>query len=89
MTYRIFDMGRTYLFIYFLAALGLRCCVRAFSNCGEWGLLFVTVRGLLITVACCGAQALGVWASVVVARSLSSCDLRALEHRLSSCGARA
>ena len=41
-----------YLFIYlFLAALGLRCCTRAFSICGEWGLLFVVVRGLLIVVA--------------------------------------
>ena len=29
------------------------------------------------------------WASVVVARGLSSCGLRALERRLSSCGARA
>ena len=36
-------------FIYlFLAALGLRCCARAFSSCGEWGLPFVAVRGLLI-----------------------------------------
>ena len=41
-----------HLFIYlFLAALGLRCCVRAFSSCGERGLLFVVVRGLLIVVA--------------------------------------
>ena len=40
------------LFIYlFLAALGLRCCARAFSSCGEWGLLFVVVRGLLTAVA--------------------------------------
>ena len=39
-------------FIYlFLAALGLRCCAWAFSSCGEWGLLFVRVRGLLIAVA--------------------------------------
>ena len=39
-------------FIYlFLAALGLHCCVRAFSSCGERGLLFVVVRGLLIAVA--------------------------------------
>ena len=38
------------LFIY-LAALGLRCCTRAFSSCGERGLLFVTVHGLLIAVA--------------------------------------
>ena len=34
-----------------MAALGLRCCGRAFSNCVEWGLLFVAVRGLLIAVA--------------------------------------
>ena len=40
------------LFIYlFLAALGLHCCARAFSSCGERGLLFVAVRGLLIAVA--------------------------------------
>ena len=40
------------LFIYlFLAALGLRCCVWAFSSCGEQGLLFVVVHGLLIAVA--------------------------------------
>ena len=39
-------------FIYlFLAALGLRCCVRAFSSCGERGLLFVAVHWLLIAVA--------------------------------------
>ena len=40
------------LFIYLcLAALGLHCCARAFSSCGEQGLLFVAVRGLLIAVA--------------------------------------
>ena len=45
------------LFVYkfilflFLAALGLCCCVQAFSSCGERGLLFVVVRGLLIAVA--------------------------------------
>ena len=41
-----------YKFIYlFLAVLGLRCCVRAFSICSEWELLCVAVRGLLIAVA--------------------------------------
>ena len=41
-----------YLFVYlFLAELGHRCCARAFSSCGERGLLFVAVRGLLIAVA--------------------------------------
>ena len=40
------------LFIYlFLAALGLRCCARAFSSCGERGLLFVAVHRLLIAAA--------------------------------------
>ena len=39
-------------FIYlFLAALGLRCCTRAFSSCNEQGLLFVVVHGLLTAVA--------------------------------------
>ena len=36
---------------FFLAALGLRCCAQAFSSCGERGLLFVAVRGLLTAVA--------------------------------------
>ena len=35
----------------FLAALGLCCCVWAFSRCGEQGLLFLAVRELLIAVA--------------------------------------
>ena len=40
------------LFIYlFFAALGLRCCARAFCSCGERGLLFVAVRRLQIAVA--------------------------------------
>ena len=39
------------LFIYFLAALGLCCYARAFSSCGERGLLFAAVHGLLIAVA--------------------------------------
>ena len=36
---------------FFLAASGLRCCARAFSNCRKQGLLFVAVHGLLIVVA--------------------------------------
>ena len=46
----------SFLFIYlfvclFLAALGLRCSVQAFSSCGERELLFTAVCGLLIAVA--------------------------------------
>ena len=72
-----------YLFI-LLAVLGLRCCTWAFLQlqragatlcCGEW--------------VSCGAQALGVPASVAVAHGLSSCGSQALERRLSSCGAQA
>ena len=78
------------LFHLFLAALGLRCCAWAFSSCGERGLFFAAVRGLLIAVASrCGAWAPGVRASVVVTHGLSSCGSRALERRLSSCGPRA
>ena len=35
-----------YLFL-FLAASGLHCCARAFSSCGEQGLLFVAVASLV------------------------------------------
>ena len=42
---------KIYLFYLFLAALGLCCCARAFSSCGEQGLLFIVVRGLLIASA--------------------------------------
>ena len=46
------------------------------------------MRRLLIGgFSCCGAQALGTWASVVAACGLSSCGSQALEPRLSSCGA--
>ena len=37
--------------IFFLAALGLCCCERAFSSCVEQGLLFLAVCGPLIAVA--------------------------------------
>ena len=61
-----------------MAALGLCCCMWAFSSCGERGLRFVEVRGLLIVVASrCRARALDVRASVVMACGLSSCGARA------------
>ena len=34
-----------------MAALHLRCCVQAFSSCGEQGLLFIAVHEPLIAVA--------------------------------------
>ena len=71
-------LGCTYLLTYlltylFMAVLGLHCGARA-SHCGGF--------------SCCGARALGAWA-LVVAHGLSSYGSRALEHRLSSCDARA
>ena len=67
-------------FIYlFLATLGLCCCARAFSSCGEWRLLFVVVHGLLIAVASLVEPRLQM-------RGLGSCGSWALEHRLNSCG---
>ena len=50
------------LFIYFIfAALGLRCCMRGFSSCGQHGLLFIAVRRLLIEVASLVVEH-GLWA---------------------------
>ena len=63
-------------FFFFLAALGLHCCVRAFPSHSEWGLLCVVVCRLLIAVASLprrtGPRACG----------LSSCSSQALECRL-------
>ena len=47
----LFFVFNIYLFIFILAAVGLRCCAQAFSSCGERGLLFFAVHGLLIAVA--------------------------------------
>ena len=61
--------------LFILAVLGLRCRTWAFSSCVERGLLCCGARAFHCGgFSCCGARALGT---------------RALEHRLSSCGARA
>ena len=55
-----------------MAALGLRCCTRAFSSCSEQGLLFFAVHGLLIVwlllLQSTGSRRAG---SVVAAHGLS------------------
>ena len=56
LTYSFFFSFLINLFILFLAALGLHCCVQAFSSCCERGLLFVVVCGLLIAVASLTAE---------------------------------
>ena len=40
-----------FCFVLFLAVLGLRCCVQAFSSGRERGLLFLAVRRFFIAVA--------------------------------------
>ena len=61
-----------YLFIYlFLAVLGLRFCARAFSSCGEWGPLFIAVRGPLTIAASLVAE------HRLQTHKLSSCSSRA------------
>ena len=47
----LFCLNKFIYFIYlFLAALGLRCCMPAFSSCSKGELLFIVVRGLLIAM---------------------------------------
>ena len=70
-----------------MAVLGLHCCMQAFSSCGKWGVTLPCGEWAAHCggFSCCGAQALGTWASVVVAHRLSSCGSWAIEHRFSSC----
>ena len=68
-----------------MAALGLCCCVRAFSSCVEGVSFLVAVHGLLIVVASLVAEhrLWGVPASVIAAHRLAQWLWRA---GLSSCG---
>ena len=75
------------IIVIILAALGLHCCERAFSSCGERGLLFVAVPGFSLRwllllrstgyrhtgFSNCGTWAQQLWlaGSVVVAHGLS------------------
>ena len=60
-----------YLFILFLAVLGLRFCARALSSCGKRGPLFITVRGPLTVVVSLVAE------HRLQMRRLSNCGSRA------------
>ena len=63
------NFGFIYLFI-FMAVLGLRFCVRAFSSCGKWGPFFIAVRGALIIAASLVAE------HRLQTRRLSNCGSR-------------
>ena len=68
-------------FIFILGCAGSLVPHRLFSSCGKWGLL--SSRGAQASLCSgfsCGARAPG-------PAGLSSCGSRALERRLSSCGA--
>ena len=39
-----------------MAVLGLHFCARAFSSCGKWGPLLITVRGPLTIAASLAAE---------------------------------
>ena len=45
-----------FIYLFILAVFGLHCCTWVFSSCGELGLLFVAVHGLLIAVASLAAE---------------------------------
>ena len=60
-----------FIYIYFLAVLGLCLCVRAFSSCSEQGPLFIVVRGPLTIVASLVAE------RKLQTHRLSSCGSRA------------
>ena len=78
-----------YLFIYlFFGCIG-SFLLRVGFSCGEWGLLFIVVCGLLIVVAslvaehrlqACGLQQLWHVGSVVVARRLQSAGSVVVAH---------
>ena len=76
-TYSKFTYPFFFKLIYlFSAALGLHRCVQAFSSCSELGLLFIVVHGLLIAVTSLVMELRlqDVWASVLAAHGLHSCD---------------
>ena len=54
-----------------MAVLGLRFCVRAFSSCGKWGPLFITVHGPVTIAASLVAE------HSLQMRRLSSCGIQA------------
>ena len=54
-----------------MGVLGLRFCARAFSSCGKWGPLLITVCGPLIIAAFLVAE------HRLQTRRLSSCGARA------------
>ena len=59
-------------FLLFLVALCFLCCTGAVSGCGQQGLLFVVVYRLIVVVSFVAEHRLGMRASIVGVRRLSS-----------------
>ena len=68
---------KIYLFLYSLAALRFCCRERAFASCGEWGLLFLVLGGLLVAVT-----------ALVAEHGLQSAGSGTVAHGLSCSSAR-
>ena len=84
-TYYGFLKINLFIYLFIFGCIGSSLLRVGFSSCGEQGLLFVAVRGLLIAVPSGWEEwALGARASVVVACGLGSCGSQALECKLSS-----
>ena len=67
---------------FFLAALGLCCCTRAFSSCSKQGLLFIAVQSLVVEhgLQACGLQQLWLVGSRAQAQQLWCTGLVASRH---------
>ena len=77
------------ILFYFLALLGLHCCVAFSLVAVSRGSSLVSVRELLIAVAALAAEhrLQGMWTSAVVTPGLWSTALTVVTHRLSCCKA--
>ena len=87
----LFALHSGSFFLFIFRCTGLRSSTRVFASCGKRGLLVIVVGRFLIAVASIVAKhrLYGARASAVVLHRFSRCDLRALEHGLSDCGAQA
>ena len=52
MYYEIFFFKKFTFFYLFMTVLSLRFCARAFSSCGDRGLIFIAVCGLFFIAVC-------------------------------------
>ena len=87
----VFNLFTIFIYFIFFGCVGFSLLHTGFLQLQRVGatLLCSAWASHCSSFSCFGAQALGVRASVVVARRLSSCGSQDLEHRLSSCGTQA